>query len=221
MKEPKFELFTDAAGEWRFRLKAPNGEVIAQSEGYETQQGAKNGILSVQTNAPKANTYLVAGETTEKATDAPTAPEVNEEENDAVPGAPEPTEPETPQAPPAPQVPATPSGPAPEQPVDEQANANAGEPEENKDDQPEMIDHVVTQEDLDNNLDLVREGVKVGDTIQIPKEVEEKPLVFSEMKNAEIEQWILDNGGDKPPAGSKKANLIELAEALLASKNAE
>lgn len=36
-------------------------------------------------------------------------------------------------------------------------------------DDTEMIDHEVTQEDLDQNEDLEKEGVKVGDTIQIPK----------------------------------------------------
>lgn len=38
----------------------------------------------------------------------------------------------------------------------------------------ELVDHVITQEDLDNNPDLVEQGVKVGDTIQLPAEVEEE-----------------------------------------------
>lgn len=50
----KFELFKDARGEYRFRLKAGNGEVIATSEGYKTKASAENGIKSVQTNAPTA-----------------------------------------------------------------------------------------------------------------------------------------------------------------------
>jgi len=44
----------DAAGKFRFRLRAPNNEVIAVSEAYETKDACKNGIQSVKTNAPKA-----------------------------------------------------------------------------------------------------------------------------------------------------------------------
>ena len=54
MVEPQFEIFKDAAGEYRFRLKAPNGEIIAVSEGYKSKDGCKNGIASVRENAPKA-----------------------------------------------------------------------------------------------------------------------------------------------------------------------
>jgi uncharacterized protein YegP (UPF0339 family) len=50
----KFELYNDARGEFRFRLKAGNGEVIATSEGYKTKASAENGIESVKTNAPTA-----------------------------------------------------------------------------------------------------------------------------------------------------------------------
>jgi uncharacterized protein YegP (UPF0339 family) len=50
----KFELFKDSAGKFRFRLKARNGEIIATSEAYETKTKAKNGIKSVQNNAPTA-----------------------------------------------------------------------------------------------------------------------------------------------------------------------
>jgi uncharacterized protein YegP (UPF0339 family) len=51
----KFELCSDAAGKFRFRLKAGNGEIIAvSSEGYESKSGAENGIESVRTNAPSA-----------------------------------------------------------------------------------------------------------------------------------------------------------------------
>lgn len=50
----KFELYKDRAGEYRFRLKAGNGETIAVSEGYTTRSGALNGIESVKTNAPGA-----------------------------------------------------------------------------------------------------------------------------------------------------------------------
>ena len=37
-----------------FNLKAGNGEVIAVSQVYKSLDGAKNGIASVQTNAPIA-----------------------------------------------------------------------------------------------------------------------------------------------------------------------
>ena len=43
----KFELYKDRAGQYRFRLKAGNGEVIATSEAYATKSAAKNGIAAV------------------------------------------------------------------------------------------------------------------------------------------------------------------------------
>jgi len=56
VKHPKFELYNDKAGEFRFRLKAKNGEVIAVSEGYKTKSSCENGIESVKKNAPEAET---------------------------------------------------------------------------------------------------------------------------------------------------------------------
>ena len=53
-KNPKFEIYTDKAGEFRFRLKATNGQIIATSEGYKAMKSCKNGIASVQKNAPDA-----------------------------------------------------------------------------------------------------------------------------------------------------------------------
>ena len=50
----KFELYSDKAGKFRFRLKAGNGEIIAVSEAYESKASAKNGIESVRKNAPDA-----------------------------------------------------------------------------------------------------------------------------------------------------------------------
>ncbi|AFU03920.1 MULTISPECIES: YegP family protein [Nocardia] len=50
----KFELFTDKAAKTRWRLKAANGEVIAASQAYESKAAARNGIESVQKNAPGA-----------------------------------------------------------------------------------------------------------------------------------------------------------------------
>lgn len=54
MAEPLFELYEDAAGKFRFRLKAANGETIAVSEAYESKAGCENGIDSVKKNAPVA-----------------------------------------------------------------------------------------------------------------------------------------------------------------------
>ena len=51
----KFELYTDAAGKFRFRLKASNGEIIAVGEAYESKASALNGIESVKKNAPEAD----------------------------------------------------------------------------------------------------------------------------------------------------------------------
>ena len=53
-KHPKFEMYTDKAGEFRFRLKARNGEIIATSEGYKAKSSCLNGIESVRKNAPEA-----------------------------------------------------------------------------------------------------------------------------------------------------------------------
>lgn len=53
----KFEIFKDKAGEYRFRLKAGNGEIILASEGYEGKASCKNGIESVKKNAPDDSRY--------------------------------------------------------------------------------------------------------------------------------------------------------------------
>lgn len=52
-----FELYTDKAGEFRFRLKAGNGEIILASQGYSAKASAVNGIESVKTNAPDDGNY--------------------------------------------------------------------------------------------------------------------------------------------------------------------
>jgi uncharacterized protein YegP (UPF0339 family) len=51
---PKFEMYQDKGGEYRFRLKARNGQIIATSEGYTTKASCENGIESVRKNAPEA-----------------------------------------------------------------------------------------------------------------------------------------------------------------------
>ena len=53
-KHPKFEVYTDKAGEFRFRLKASNGQIIAVSEGYKAMASCMNGIESVKKNAVDA-----------------------------------------------------------------------------------------------------------------------------------------------------------------------
>jgi uncharacterized protein YegP (UPF0339 family) len=50
----KFEIFTDRAKKYRFRLKASNGEIIAASEAYDTKAACVKGIQSIQKNAPTA-----------------------------------------------------------------------------------------------------------------------------------------------------------------------
>ena len=52
---PVFEWYTDKAGQYRFNLKATNGEIIARSEGYTSKAGCVNGINSVKKNAPIAD----------------------------------------------------------------------------------------------------------------------------------------------------------------------
>ena len=54
LTHPKFEMYQNKAGEYRFRLKATNGQVIAVSEGYTAKASCINGIESVQKNAPVA-----------------------------------------------------------------------------------------------------------------------------------------------------------------------
>ncbi len=54
LTNPKYEVYTDKAGEFRFRLKARNGETIASSEGYKSKGACMSGIESVKKNAPGA-----------------------------------------------------------------------------------------------------------------------------------------------------------------------
>jgi len=50
----KFELYQDKSGQYRFRLKAGNGQTIATGEGYTTKKACLNGIESIRKNAPDA-----------------------------------------------------------------------------------------------------------------------------------------------------------------------
>jgi len=51
---PKFEIYIGSGEQYRWRLKAPNGEIIASGEAYSSKAACMNGINSVKTNAPKA-----------------------------------------------------------------------------------------------------------------------------------------------------------------------
>jgi uncharacterized protein len=50
----RFEIFNDAAGKFRFRLRAQNGEIIAESGAYVSKESCQKGIASVKENASKA-----------------------------------------------------------------------------------------------------------------------------------------------------------------------
>ena len=51
---PQFQLYQDRAGEYRFRLTARNGKIVAVSEGYHTKAACEHGIQSVRKNAEAA-----------------------------------------------------------------------------------------------------------------------------------------------------------------------
>lgn len=57
----KFELYQDKSGDYRFRLKAGNGEIIATGQGYASKSGALNGIDSVRRNAADAEIVETEG----------------------------------------------------------------------------------------------------------------------------------------------------------------
>ncbi|MBQ6103602.1 MAG: YegP family protein [Kiritimatiellae bacterium] len=54
LPNPKFEIYADKAGKFRFRLKAKNGQIVAVGEAYETKKAALAGVASVKKNAPAA-----------------------------------------------------------------------------------------------------------------------------------------------------------------------
>ncbi|MFB6227619.1 MAG: HVO_2922 family protein [Halobacteriales archaeon] len=55
-----FEVFRDRADEWRWRLVAPNGNIIADSgEGYRSKQGVRRGIDSVKRSAASAEIRIL------------------------------------------------------------------------------------------------------------------------------------------------------------------
>ena len=56
---PKYEIFTDKEGKFRFHLRASNGEIICASQGYTAKTNAKTGIESIAENAPDAVTVFL------------------------------------------------------------------------------------------------------------------------------------------------------------------
>ena len=54
VSNPKFELYQDRGGAFRFRLRSRNGQIIATSERYATKAACENGIKSVRANAEAA-----------------------------------------------------------------------------------------------------------------------------------------------------------------------
>lgn len=55
----KFEIFKDKKEEWRFRFVAPNGEIMATSEGYKQKQSCLDSINSIQRNAADAKIHTI------------------------------------------------------------------------------------------------------------------------------------------------------------------
>ena len=61
---PKFEIYFDKAGLYRYRLIASNGESVCMSEeGYKSKSGVMNGIRSVANNSQEPE---IIDETLEK-----------------------------------------------------------------------------------------------------------------------------------------------------------
>lgn len=56
----RFELYPDVRGDYRWRLRATNGQVIATGgQGYASERSAREGIESVKRNAPQAEVIEV------------------------------------------------------------------------------------------------------------------------------------------------------------------
>jgi uncharacterized protein len=53
-KSPKFEMYLDKSVEYRFRLKAKNGQIIANGEGYKSKSACQNDIESIKKNSADA-----------------------------------------------------------------------------------------------------------------------------------------------------------------------
>ena len=65
-----------------------------------------------------------------------------------------------------------------------------------------MVDHVVTQEDLDNDTDLVDLGITVGETIQYPESaVKEMEDAEAKKREADAKKEEEEVTAEKPPVG--------------------
>lgn len=64
----KFELYTDSAGKYRFRLKAGNGEIIAVGEAYGSKAAAMGGIDSIKRQAAEASVHDMTSDMPNKET---------------------------------------------------------------------------------------------------------------------------------------------------------
>ncbi len=62
LMHPKFEVYVDAAGEYRFRLKAKNGQIIAASQGYKSLDNCLNGVESARKNAAEGTEEMEENE---------------------------------------------------------------------------------------------------------------------------------------------------------------
>ncbi|MCR5743970.1 MAG: YegP family protein [Lachnospiraceae bacterium] len=54
VKHPKFEVYADKSGDFRFRLKAANGQIIGTGQGYASKAGCLKGIESIKKNSVDA-----------------------------------------------------------------------------------------------------------------------------------------------------------------------
>ena len=50
-----YELFKDAGNQWRWRLKAANGEIVAQSEAYTRKADAERGLADAKEASAEAD----------------------------------------------------------------------------------------------------------------------------------------------------------------------
>jgi uncharacterized protein YegP (UPF0339 family) len=56
----RFEIFKDAVGKFRFRLRAKNGEIIAESQGYESKERCQKGIARAKIESCRRYESLVS-----------------------------------------------------------------------------------------------------------------------------------------------------------------
>lgn len=59
LKNPKYEMYTDVGGKYRFRLRASNGEIIAASQAYADKASCLKGIRSIGSHAPDADIVII------------------------------------------------------------------------------------------------------------------------------------------------------------------